>query len=109
MTSTHGLPTPSVHRFWLPIGANDPRLRMPRGARVLHVSPSYLGVGPGNPIIEIWAHGDLDAPDAERRFAIVATGHLADVDPATHVGTVIFEDRGFARDVVHVFDLGEAL
>lgn len=100
------LPSPSVHRFWCVL-VDTPSLVMPRGAVILHANLGHLGVGPANPIIEIWAHVDVDAPRVHRRLRIINTGALADVDPATHIATVEREYLG-RSDVYHVFDLGEA-
>ena len=99
------LPSPSVHRYSLAI-KDEVDARMPRGAIVLHVSAGYLGAGTNHPIIELWAHVEVDAPLVPRRFRIVGTGHLADISPRTHVGTVIHDLPG-GRGVWHVFDLGE--
>lgn len=103
------LPSPTVHRKQLYI-RDEQTLQLPRGAVVLHLSAGYLGVGPNaQQLIEIWYHCDLDAPLVERRFRVVGTGHLADVDPVTHLGTVIHDRHVGGRGVWHVFDLGEVV
>jgi hypothetical protein len=99
------LPSPTIHRKQFGIIAEQ-TIRLPRGAALLHIAAGYIGANLANPVIELWYHCDLDQPLVARRFRIVGTGHLADVDPSQYFGTVIHDlDRG--RGVWHVFDLGE--
>jgi hypothetical protein len=106
MRDQYGLPSPTIHRLQLAI-TDEQDIDTFARARILHVSPTYLGVTKGNPRIEVWVHVDPEhQPRAKRRFHLRGTGHLADVDPATHVGTVIHDLPG-GRGVWHLFDGGE--
>lgn len=99
------LPTPSIHRYVLSI-TDEQTLRMPQGAHLLHIRPAHIGIGPANPVIELWCYVDLTRPSVERRFKVCGTGKRADVDVAGYVGTVVFDHPG-GRGVWHVFDDGE--
>jgi hypothetical protein len=99
------LPSPSIHRYRLAI-KDEQTLQLAAGAHPVHVTAGYLGANKAAPIIELWCHVDLDAPQTTHRFRVVGTGGLADLDPTTHIGTVIHDLPG-GRGVWHVFDLGE--
>lgn len=103
----------TIHRYTLAI-TDRQDIPMPSGAIPLHLAAGCLGIAPGfdgglannHPVIELWCAVDTELPTVPRNFAVVSTGHPADVEPFTYIGTAVHE-LAAGRGVWHVFDLGE--
>ncbi len=78
-------------------GPGDHHLTMPVGANILSVAEQW-GFG------AMWALVDPQAPQEVRRFQVVATGEVADLDGYNYVGTFqLRNDPIFGVTVWHVF------
>ena len=72
-------------------------VQLPAGARILHFDDQPR-VG-----LCLWeAHDPQELRTELRSFQLVGTGHLADVDPARHIGTILVADGEF---VWHLFEV----
>lgn len=81
------------------------RVKMPAGARLLHVQAQDVGGPHAVPQPMLWAQVDPNAPVVDRLIVVVGTGQAApdpDPDDAVYVGTAIC-----GQIVLHVFDGGE--
>lgn len=89
--------TRSVWKF--PVAPDEFVTTMPAGAKVLSVDTQHGGA-------QMWVLVDPDAPDAQRRFVTVGTGHTlpAEIGDAEFVGTFQLHDGAL---VFHLFDFGE--
>ena len=86
------------------VSINGATVRMPAGARLLHVADQN-----GDPMtVEVWAEVDPDVDVVDRVFVVVGTGHPYDTEvqgrTLTYVGTAVTA-RGHL--VWHLFDAGE--
>ena len=72
-------------------------LPMPAGAQLLSVHNQHERIC-------VWALVDTEAPEVERVFRLVGTGHPYDDEGGTFVGSVLMQDGYY---VFHVFDHGE--
>lgn len=88
----------TIHKFPLTIEVGDATphvVRMPRGAKVIHVDEQYQRVA-------VWAEVDTDEPLEDVEFWIVGTGRDRGAMPASvqHVGsTTLFQ----GQLVAHVY------
>ncbi len=79
-------------------GPGHHQLTMPVGANILAVDEQHGGGA-------MWALVDPAAPQEVRKFQVVATGQIADLDIFAYVGTFqLRNDPIFGVTVWHVFE-----
>lgn len=84
-----------VFKYPLPAGTMTTKVRMPRGAELLHVAMQHGDV-------TVWALVDDDNSRVNRRITVIGTGWDVEEGSGKFVGTAF--DGAF---VWHVFDGGE--
>lgn len=85
----------TVYKYPVPV-ADEVRIDMPFGAKVLHVEQQGEGV-------YIWALVDPSAERERRVFIVRGTGHPIDDDmPIEHVGTFLLQGGAL---VFHLFEV----
>jgi hypothetical protein len=87
----------TVWKFELPV-ADQVKIKMPHGAKVLHVEAQYSNV-------YVWALVDDEHTFVEHKFYVHGTGHKADdVADLPFIGSLVMMGGAF---VAHVWDGGE--